>query len=198
MKLNLNCSAEYVDSFLSKDESNELYQYLLTFKELTSPFTLTMANGSKYQENYGKMMFIDKILFEEQKLPAPIWGHSQVWPNRMTLIKDRVESFTGHQFETCVCIFYPDGNSGVDYHSDSFAFGDTSFIPSLSIGEERVFHLREKKTKEVHEILLKNGSLLTMGEFCQERYEHALPLDLNYTKARINLTFRKYGFSDKT
>jgi alkylated DNA repair dioxygenase AlkB len=140
------------------------------------------------------MMFIDGNLFEEKKFPASIWGPNQIWSDKMTLVKDRVEDYTGHKFETCVCIYYPDGNSGIDYHSDAAAFGDTSIIASVSIGEERVFRLRERETMTVHELLLESGSLLIMGEGCQDRFEHALPLDSNYKKARINLTFRKYGF----
>jgi len=196
MKLKLNCSAEYIRSFLTQRESNELYDELLTYKKLTDPFTLALANGERYQENYGKMMFIDRNLFEEQRFPESIWGPNQIWSDKMTTIKERVASFTRHPFETCVCIYYPDGNSGVDYHSDPVAFGDTTIIASISLGEERIFHLREKETMEVHELLLENGSLFIMGEHTQERYEHALPLNSNYKNARINLTFRKYGFGD--
>lgn len=196
MKLNLNCSAEYVSSFLTKEESTQLYQRLLTHEELTAPFTLTLANGADYQEKYGKMMFIDAILFDEQKFPAWIWGPNKVWSSKMKMIKDRVESYTGQQFATCVCIYYPDGNSGVDFHSDKPAFGDTTVIASLSIGEERIFQLREKETGKAHDFLLENGSLFLMGEHCQDRYEHSLPLDSKSKGARINLTFRKFGFDD--
>lgn len=194
MKLDLNCKVEYFDSFLKISESIELYNYLLTYNKLMSKFTLTLANGEQYQENYGKMMFIDRNLFDEKRFPESIWGPNQIWSDKMAFVKDRVENFTGHKFETCVCIYYPDGNTGVDYHSDQVAFGDTTNIASISISEERKFYLREKRTKKVHEILLKNGSLLMMGEGCQDLYEHALPLDSNCKKPRINLTFRKYGF----
>ncbi|WP_034059379.1 alpha-ketoglutarate-dependent dioxygenase AlkB [Lacinutrix jangbogonensis] len=196
MKLDLNCSAEYFDSFLTISESMELYNDLLTFSKLTSKFTMDLSNGEQYQENYGKMMFIDRNLFEENRFPKSIWGASKIWSDKMILVKNRIESCTGHKFETCVCIYYPDGNTGVDYHSDAVAFGDTTHIASVSIGEERIFHLRENKTRKVHETRLKNGSLLIMGEGCQDRYEHALPLDSNCKKPRINLTFRKYGFDN--
>jgi len=194
MNLDLNCNVEYVGSFMKKQESIELYNDLLTYKKLTNKFTLTLANGERYQENYGKMMFIDKDLYEEKRLPASIWGPNQIWSDKITLLKDRIESYSGHQFQTCVCIYYPDGNTGVDYHSDYPAFGDTSFIASVSIGEERRFHLREKQSRQVEELVLESGSLLIMGEGCQDRYQHSLPLDSNCKNGRINLTFRKYGF----
>jgi alkylated DNA repair dioxygenase AlkB len=196
MKLDLNCDAAYFESFLTPSESTALYNHLFTFKELIGKFTLPLANGELYQENYGKMMFVDSNLSEENRFPASIWGPSRVWSEKMTLVKNRIQSHTGHKFETCVCIYYPDGNAGVTYHSDQAAFGDTTYIASVSIGEERVFLLREKLTGKVDEILLQNGSLLMMGEGCQDKYEHALPLDADCKKPRFNLTFRKYGFKN--
>ena len=80
------------------------------------------------------------------------------------------------------------------YHSDLLAFGDTSFIPSISLGEERKFALGEKATLEIFETVLENGSLLVMEENCQARYEHSLLIDPIYKNGRINLTFRLYGF----
>lgn len=196
MKLDLNCSAAYISSFLTESESNALFDELMSYPALTSPFTLRLANGERFQENYGKMMFIDRELFEEERLPEAIWGANQIWSERMRSLRDRVARHTGHNFQTCVCIYYPDGTSGVDYHSDPIAFGDTTVVASVSLGEERIFHLRENETQKVHEYLLEHGSLFIMGEHTQQRYEHALPLDPNYKKARINLTFRKYGFGD--
>lgn len=194
MKLELNSSVEYVRSFLSKTECDALYDHLTTHSELTTMLVIETATGETFQNNYGKMMFIDKKLNDENKFPESIWGPTKIWSEQMKMVKDRVESYTGHQFKTCVCIYYPDGNSGVAYHSDLVAFGDTTLIPSLSLGEERIFKLREKETLLEHEILLNNGSLIIMGEHCQDRYEHSLPENSKYKDPRINLTFRKYGF----
>ena len=74
------------------------------------------------------------------------------------------------------------------------AYGDTNIIPSISLGEEREFQLRENATQEIYNITLENGSMIIMGENCQKNYEHALPPHSKYKNARINLTFRKYGF----
>ncbi|MCH2490888.1 MAG: alpha-ketoglutarate-dependent dioxygenase AlkB [Flavobacteriales bacterium] len=69
-------------------------------------------------------------------------------------------------------------------------------IASVSLGQERLFNLREKATQKEHELLLHQGSLLNMGEGCQELYEHALPLNPEYKQPQINLTFRKFGFGN--
>lgn len=194
MKLQLNCTVEYIQSFLSKSECIVLYEHLIAQSELVTMLEIKTATGETFQNNYGKLMFIDRKLKDENKFPEAIWGPTKIWSDEMIKLKDRVESYIGHQFETCVCILYPNGNSGVAYHSDLVAFGDTTIIPSLSLGEERIFKLREKKTLLEHEILLNNGSLIIMGEHCQDRYEHCLPENSNYKNPRINLTFRKYGF----
>ncbi len=112
----------------------------------------------------------------------------------MFALKQKVEQYADTNFYCCVCIFYPDGNAGIDYHSDQVAFGDTSIIPSISLGEERTFNLREKQNKTVNSMVLKHGSLLIMDKGCQENYEHSLPIRKKYKNPRINLTFRKYGF----
>ena len=50
MKLNLNCDAEYIRSFLSTEEADELLEHLLSYEELTSPLTMELANGEYYEK----------------------------------------------------------------------------------------------------------------------------------------------------
>ena len=191
MDLNLSCEASYFSEFLTQKESNSLFNHLIDTLDLTNT-ALTLGTGEATSVNFGKHMFMDQNLFDENKLPAQIWGKTSVWSEQIKLIKEKVEFFTGHQFQVCVCIYYPDGTSGVGFHSDFVAFGDTNFIPSISLGEEREFVLRNKLNGEETRLDLANGSLVIMGENCQELYEHALPENPKYKNARINLTFRKY------
>ena len=196
MKLDLNCEASYFPSFLHENEAKAIYQHLMTFKNLITKFSLKLANGTLYEENYGKMMFMDEVLFKQNKLLESMWGSNQIWSNKMLLLKNKIKEHTGHEFQTCVCIHYPDGSSGVDYHSDFMAFGDTTHIASISLGEVREFNFREKLTQKTTQLYLENGSLLWMGKCCQENYEHALPIDFKCKEPRINITFRKYGFKN--
>ena len=195
MKLPLNCSVEYHHSFLSKRETNRLYNYLASLERLTNIHKIETISGEIYHQENGKLMFLNKELYEANEFPESLWGPTMIWPKELVLIKERIDNFTGHQFDVCVCIYYADCNAGVGYHSDLVAFGDTSIIPSLSLGEERVFQLRELETRKEHNVVLENGSLIIMGEHCQERYEHSLPLNPEYKNPRINLTFRKFGFA---
>ncbi len=195
MKLNLNCNVEYLKSFISEKKANNLYTYLVNLKKLNTLAEIETFSGEKFYQDYGKLMFITKNLFDKNKFDERIWGNTMVWPNDLLFLKEKIEHLTNIKFDVGVCIYYPNGNSGVDYHSDYIAFGDTTIIPSISLGEIRQFNLREKQTLKEHKINLNNGSLIIMGENCQELYEHSLPVNENYKNGRINITFRKYGFN---
>jgi len=134
---------------------------------------------------------MDEALYKANRFPTDVWGQTAVCPAALRKVKERVEALTGHSFQVGVGILYPNGNTGINYHSDLVAFGDTSFIPSLSLGAERRFFLREKATQVESNLLLHRGCLIIMGENCQERYEHSLPVDLACDGARVNVTFRK-------
>ncbi|MEM6719085.1 MAG: alpha-ketoglutarate-dependent dioxygenase AlkB [Bacteroidota bacterium] len=188
IQLPVNCSALYVEDFLSKETTAQLY------KQLISEYNIAKQTLKIAPDATEKIMFVDEKLYTNNVFPEEIWGKTAIWSEELYTIKKKVEAFTGLSFGVCVCIYYPDGNSGVTYHSDFPAFGDTTTIPSLSIGAERPFYLREKESLQVHEIRLQEGSMLIMGEHCQERYEHSLPVDPSCSEGRINLTFRQYGY----
>ncbi|MDF1698715.1 MAG: alpha-ketoglutarate-dependent dioxygenase AlkB [Saprospiraceae bacterium] len=196
MKLPLNCAVEYITNFLSKSESKDLYNELIEIHNIDQSRIKIKITDDEYYLGDRKLMFIDEDLKQKNKFPEERWGKSTVWSPSIKRIKDRIEKLTNHTFNVCVCIYYPNGEYGVDFHSDHTAFGDTNFIPSLSIGEEREFHLREKETSDIFEIKLMEGSLLIMGENCQQRFEHSLPINPKYKRGRINLTFRPFGFKE--
>ncbi|WP_273444604.1 alpha-ketoglutarate-dependent dioxygenase AlkB [Neolewinella agarilytica] len=190
MKLPLNCEVEYLQHFLPVEEAAKLFSLLL--EQFTPPtFEVLLASGECFKTETGKITFMDEALYAANRFPANVWGQTAVWPEPLRKVKEQVEALTGHSFQVGVGILYPDGNTGIDYHSDLVAFGDTSFIPSLSLGEERRFSLREKATRKESSLPLYQGSLIIMGAHCQERYEHSLPIDPGCSGARVNVTFRK-------
>jgi len=195
MKLPLNCDVDYFSDFLELKNANELFAELHAIVKKIS-FNPITEDGISHDVNFEKVMFLDQNLIAENRFPEEHWGPSMGWTKNLKKLKESIENFTNQKFEVCVLIFYPDGTSGVDFHSDYIAFGDTSIIPSISLGEEREFKFREKETKTEYSQVLKNGSLVIMGKHCQDKYEHSLPTNPKYKAPRINLTFRKYGFSN--
>lgn len=193
MKLPLKCEAEYIKDFLDAESADSLFQSLYSIVEHSS-FSIEVAGGQTYTPDYLKIMFVDKNLKEANKFPEQIWGTVSNWTTELRSLKEKIEKHIGQAFQVCVLIYYPDGNTGVDFHSDLVAFGDTTTIPSVSLGEEREFKFREKASREELAITLAHGSVVIMGKHCQERYDHSLSINPMYKKPRINLTFRKYGF----
>lgn len=190
IKLPVKCRVEYYENYLTIDEANQIFSTLMELEELITPVILN-AHGNKVEMNFGKVMFVDKEHYESNRFDENIWGNIRPWPEILLGIKNKIEQHTNLAFGACVAIYYKNGDSGVSYHSDYIAFGPTDIIPSVSLGEEREFLLRENKTNKVSSIILNHGSMILMGEGCQEEYEHSLPVDKKYTKPRINLTFRQ-------
>ncbi|MEM0517886.1 MULTISPECIES: alpha-ketoglutarate-dependent dioxygenase AlkB [Aequorivita] len=184
----------YHANFIPKKEANELFEHLMEIEELTRMMEITTFAGVHFKFDFGKIMFLDKDLIEQNKFPETVWGHNRIWSEQMLALKSQVEDFTGEKFKTCVCIYYPDGNAGVDYHSDKTAYGDTTVIPAISLGEERQFCFRENQTLEKSSMVLNHGSLLIMKADCQESFQHSLPVDPAYKNPRISITFRKFGY----
>ncbi len=194
-KLPLHCEVNYYKNFLDRQEAEALYLELSQLL-LQIDYAPQTVDGVKFDVNFGKIMFMSQSFLDQNKFPEQLWGPTRVWTPKLEILKEKIEDVTAHKFEICVLIHYPDGQSGVDFHSDYVAFGDTTLIPSVSLGEERIFKFREKASGDEFAMILEHGSLILMGKDCQDRYEHALPIDPKYLKPRINLTFRKYGFAD--
>lgn len=193
VSLPLKCDVSYFENFISPTVSKELYQLFQHDYQIQASKLSWKIGDENIESDFSKIIFTDQELIHKNVFEASIWGNSYVWPAALLPVKEAIEDITKKEFRVCVCIYYPDGTSGVDFHSDFVAFGDTSVIPSLSLGAERTFQLRERATQEVYSKLLHEGSLVVMGDQCQELYEHALPLDPKCKSGRINLTFRQYG-----
>lgn len=87
--------------------------------------------------------------------------------------------------------YYPNGNFGIGWHSDSeFSLVKGMPISIISLGAERLFRMRRKDRTDSKEFLLKEGSLLTMEGDTQDRWEHYIPRNPCIKEPRISLTFR--------
>ena len=192
-RIPLDCEVFYYPQFMSPTEATTLFSYLLSTLDL-SDYTVPLATGREYRMNVAKSMFIDTTNDELRKL-SEFHGRKMDWPKPLREVKETIQDLTGDIFDVCVCIYYKDGTRGVGFHSDLYAFGDISVIPSLSLGAEREFTLRKAcNHNEQFTLKLASGSLIVMGEGCQEEYEHALLSDETVADPRINLTFRKFGY----
>jgi alkylated DNA repair dioxygenase AlkB len=119
--------------------------------------------------------------------------HPLPWILPIVGIKNRIESATGHTFNSVLLNYYRDGQDAMGWHSDDEKeLGKQPVIASLSLGGARRFLLRRKdKTEKSIALDLQHGSLLLMQGDTQKNFQHALPRTAKQITARINLTFRK-------
>ena len=191
-KLPLNCEAEYFADFLSEGESSEIFDYLCQNYDL-SDRTVVTADGRVYRLDTGKHMFANPELTGYEHLPE-VLGKRSEWPPLLEMVKDRLESVLAREFGVCLCIHYRSGDVGAGFHVDMPEFGPVSFLTVISLGADREFAFRSKEdAPHEYRLMLKAGSLLTMGEHCQERYQHGVPVDPGCASPRISLSYREFG-----
>ena len=115
------------------------------------------------------------------------------WTHELLLIKDRIEKFTLESFNSCLLNLYHDGSEGMGWHSDNEStLKKKATIASLSLGANRRFCFKHKRTNEKKEIILNNGSIILMKGEIQTNWLHQLPKMLKIKNPRINLTFRTF------
>lgn len=115
------------------------------------------------------------------------------WTENLLTLKTIVESLSECSFNSCLLNLYHTGDEGMAWHSDDEkAMGKESTIASVSLGAERRFLFRHKKTKHTVSLVLEPGSLLLMKGSTQSHWLHALPKMKRVLLPRINLTFRQY------
>lgn len=107
-------------------------------------------------------------------------------------VKKAIESIAKVDFTTCLLNLYRDGKDSNGWHADDeIELGANPVIASISLGEERFFHLRHKNDKTLKQkVLLQHGSLLLMKGETQHFWQHQIPKTAKQIKERINLTFR--------
>ncbi len=110
----------------------------------------------------------------------------------LVAIKRKLESEVAKNFTTCLLNLYRDGRDSNGWHADNEKeLGKNPIIASITLGQERFFHLKHRTQKELkHKLLLEHGSLLLMQGETQHHWLHQIPKTKKPMNERINLTFR--------
>jgi alkylated DNA repair dioxygenase AlkB len=113
------------------------------------------------------------------------------WTPELIALKATVEHLSGTLFNSCLLNLYHDGNEGMAWHSDDErSLGKDSTIASISLGAEREFRFKHKRSDDKVSVLLETGSLLVMKGTTQTHWLHSIPKSKKIKTPRINLTFR--------
>ena len=118
--------------------------------------------------------------------------HPLPFSETLSDLKAKISGLTPSNFTSCLLNFYRDGKDSNGWHSDDEKeLGKNPVIASLSLGQERYFHLKHKKLKDLkYKILLEHGSLLLMRGSTQHFWQHQIAKTTKPIGERINLTFR--------
>ncbi len=110
----------------------------------------------------------------------------------LLLIKNKADIIAETVFTTCLLNLYRNGKDSNGWHADDEKeLGKNPVIASITLGQERFFHLKHKANKHLrHKIALEHGSLLLMKGETQHHWLHQIPKTSKPISERINLTFR--------
>jgi hypothetical protein len=189
----------YNSRFLNNENADNLFKHLNTL----DGWGKREYNGSKL--NRETIVFaIDEIVDNPNIFPIPkIWGKDVTilkFPKELQFLLTLLEKETGAKYNIALGNRYLKAKDKIAQHSDNEEFGNTQSIASISLGIPRMFHFKSKKEPfETKSLLLEHGSLLFMGENCQENYTHGMKNDKIvehelFKKTRINITFRVWNY----
>ena len=119
--------------------------------------------------------------------------HSKPMTSELIHLKNKISEVSNSEFNTVLLNLYRDGKDSNGWHADNEKeLGLNPVIGSISLGHERVFHLKHKINKiDRFKITLKHGSLLIMSGPMQHNWLHQIPKTTRKINDRINLTYRK-------
>ncbi|WP_299779849.1 alpha-ketoglutarate-dependent dioxygenase AlkB [uncultured Formosa sp.] len=177
----------YYPAFFSQTEADQLYHVLL--------------NAIAWQQDditiFGKTLPQPRLtaLYANNDKPYTYSGIQMtpyMFSETLSNIKSKIEIETHHNFTSCLCNLYRDGQDSNGWHADNEKeLGKYPVIASVSFGAERMFHFKHKENACLKQkITLNHGSLLLMKGGTQEHWLHQLPKTQKKIGQRINLTFR--------
>ena len=176
----------YYDSVLSQRDADHYYKALL--ENITWNCDRAIILGKEIITKrkvawYGEQSF--SYTYSKTTKTALPWTHE------LLKLKEIVEHKSGENYNSCLLNLYHDGSEGMAWHSDAEKdLKKNGAIGSLSLGAERKFAFKHKKTKETVSKTLEHGSLLVMKGTTQTHWLHRLPPTKTIYAPRINLTFR--------
>jgi len=133
--------------------------------------------------------------YGDQNFPYRYSGATKIalpWSEPLQKLKRLIEQRTGATYNSCLLNLYHDGGEGMGWHSDDEReLTPQGAIASVSLGAERRFSFRHKRSGETIDVMLEHGSLLLMKGATQTHWVHRLPPARRVREARVNLTFRR-------
>ncbi len=182
-----DCDIAYYPAFLDSKEADSYFKV----------FMRTIAWRQDDIKLFGKVYAQPRLtaLYGNNRKPYS-YSNVTMQPHEFTTellkVKKNIETETNLYFTSCLLNLYRDGKDSNGWHADNEKeLGENPVIASITLGQERYFHLKHRTKKEMkHKILLAHGSLLLMQGKTQHHWLHQIAKTTRPIKERINLTFR--------
>lgn len=111
----------------------------------------------------------------------------------LELLLEHVNKMFNSNFNGILINRYTDGLNYIGPHSDDEKNLDASGVIAISYGGERIFRIRDKKTKQIFkDIQIKNLDIIHMGGDFQKEFTHEIPQTKKFTEPRYSFTFRHH------
>ncbi len=177
----------YFPGFLSPEEADTYYQHFYTNTEWRQDPIRVF--GKVYAQPRLTALYADN---SKSYTYSGITMNPLKFDKPLEVLKRKIEAVSRTTFSTCLLNLYRDGSDSNGWHADDEKeLGINPVIASISLGQNRYFHLRHKQRKELkHKLLLEHGSLLLMQGETQHHWQHQIPKTKKPVNPRINLTFR--------
>lgn len=178
--------AHYYGAILSSDEADLVFEQLL--EETPWKRDEVVIFGKKLVTQRCVAWYGDRAFHYQY---AGVTKEAQSWTPGLLALKTKVEEHAQVSYNSCLLNLYHSGQEGMSWHRDNEAeLLRRGAIASLSLGAERKFSFKHRRSKERIDQFLEKGSLLVMRGETQEHWLHSMPKTKKVDSARINLTFR--------
>jgi alkylated DNA repair dioxygenase AlkB len=178
---------DYRPGLFSESESHFLLQKFIT--ELPWEQRLVLM--------YGKEVITPRLTvwYGDPEADYSVRGtgaHPLPWTDELFMIKEKVDALAGVSFNTVLMNYYRNGNDSVAWHTDNDGVpGRNRIVASVSLGQPRVFDIRDKTDhSRKYSLLLEDGSYLLMKGDFQDQWQHRIAKSSKPLNPRVNLTFR--------
>jgi len=183
-----------------KDAEISYDEHFLSYNEASTYFDVLRKETDWQQDRikvFGKEYDQPRLtaLFANNKNPytySNITMHPTPFSPVLLEIKSKIEKTLNQTFTTCLLNLYRNGQDSNGWHADNEKeLGKNPVIASVSLGAERLFHMKHRtdKTQKLR-LNLADGSLLVMSGSTQHHWLHQIPKTKKNVGERINLTFR--------
>ena len=182
-----------IDEFI---QDHEYYFDLCSELELKSNPKIFIFNKECIMHNKECIMHRDIGFYSDESIGYRYSGQisqSKKLLEWMTNLLNKVNDELKTDFNGILINKYKDGNDYIGAHSDDEKnLSKNSSVACISLGEERIFRIKNKFSNEKIDIINKSGQLLVMEGNFQKEFTHEIPIQKRKKNCRISLTFRKH------